>query len=369
MNVPCRTAGAGSIRSALLLHAALFVCLTGAACAPEQEAPPEIVRPVKLLVLQASGGEETFEFPGTVAAAQHAEMAFEVPGKITDLPVTQGQAVEKGQVLARLDPREYQSRADAASARERATRATCTRQEKLFKEGVVSAQQLDVARKDYEVAKAEADSARKSVEDTILRAPFSGRIARTIKQDYKNVQAKEVVLVLQDDGHLEISVDVPERLVARARPGLSIAERNARMKSHAVIPSLPDQTIPLQLKEFATEADPVTRTYEVTFQFQPPPGVSMMPGMTARVYISTPRQDKTAEGICVPIQAVITDEHNLPCVWRIDPEAMTARRTPVALGDMAGDEIAIRSGLRSGDTIVVSGVHQLRDGMPVKPVQ
>lgn len=369
MNVRSRNADAGSMRSALLLYAAILVCLTGAACAPEQEVPPEIARPVKLLLVQASGAEETFEFPGTVAAAQSAEMAFEVSGRIIDLPVTQGQVVEKGQMLARLDPREYQARADAAAARERATRATYERQHTLFTEGVVSAQQLDVVRKDYEVARAEADSARKSVEDTTLRAPFSGRIARTIKQDYKNVQAKEVVLVLQDDGHLEISVDVPERLAARARPGLSIAERNARMKSHATIPSLPDQTIPLQLKEFATEADPVTRTYEVTFQFQPPPGVSMMPGMTARVYISTPRRDAAAHGICVPIQAVVTDAHNRPFVWRIDLTAMTAQRTPVVLGDMAGGEIAIRSGLSSGDTIAVSGVHQLRDGMPVKPIQ
>jgi len=335
----------------------------------EEPAPEEAsVRAVKILEMGAGGQQETREYPGQISAAQTANLAFEVAGKIIELPVKEGQAVAEGEVLAKLDPRDYEANRTAAAAREKAARADYDRAKALFDKEVISKQQLDTAQRNYEVAKADADAARKSVEDTLLRAPFAGKIARKLVDDFKNVKAKEPIITLQDDSHLEIVVNAPESDLARVRPGQTLEERTANsslIQPLVFVSSIPDRGFPARLKELATTADPVTRTYAVTFTFDNPTDVSVFPGMTARVRIN--RQAQGGEnGFWLPSEAVRTDASGEAFVWIIEREGMTARRTPVTLGALADNRVRILSGLKAGDWVAVSGVHQLREGVQVR---
>lgn len=325
------------------------------------------VRPVKMFTVGGASGIKTLEYPGTVAASRDAQIGFEVPGRIVELSVSEGQRVEKGAVLARLDARDFQTAVDAEKARKELARADYNRYRELYVEDAVSQQELEVKRRNFEVADANWKTSRKALEDTYLRAPFAGQVARKLVDEFANVQAKQPVLLLQDASDLEVVVAIPEADWARAKPGLTLAERTARLQPRVVVNSLPDRSFPANLKEFSTAADPVTRTYEARIAFEKPDDVMIQVGMTAKVVITIPDDAKAGGGggLSVPSSAVTADENGNSYVWIVNEAEMTVSRAPVTLGDLSGGEAEILDGLSAGDAIAVSGVHHLRDGMVV----
>jgi multidrug efflux pump subunit AcrA (membrane-fusion protein) len=214
-------------------------------------------------------------------------------------------------------------------------------------------------------AEARRKEAEKAYEDTILRAPFAGVVGRKLVVDFANVQAKQPILVLQDTSHLEMVVNVPERDFAvgpRATPALD--ELTERLQPFIVVSSLPDRKFPARLKELATAADPVTRTFAVTFRFATPEDVNVLPGMTAKVVV---RAAGTAgDRTLIPAHAAGGASDGEAFVWLVDPDAMTVTRRPVTLGPLQGDQVEVRSGLVAGDVVAISGVALLRDGMQVR---
>ena len=130
-----------------------------------------------------------------------------------------------------------------------------------------------------------------------------------------------------------------------------------------IISAIPNRTFPAQIKEFASKADPETRTFQVTLIFDSPEDVSVLPGMTARVRV---KSQALSEKVRIPATAALTDENGKTFVWKLDPDSMTVRRTPVELGPLSGSEVEVHTGLSKGDQVAISGVHQLREGMVVR---
>ncbi|MDH3690392.1 MAG: efflux RND transporter periplasmic adaptor subunit [Gammaproteobacteria bacterium] len=329
---------------------------------PVEQAP--VVRPVKIVTIGETGEATTRELPGTIKATQNADMGFEVPGKITEFLVKEGQRVEKTDVLARLDDRDYQADLDQAKASSRKAQADLQRSLRIYEEdpGAISTSKIDTDRKAVDVAEAQVRKAAKAVEDTVLRAPFAGLMARKLVEDFQNVQAKEPVLVLQDISQLEIEVSVPERDMTRGATKRTVEEITQRAQPQVQISSLPGRSFPARVKEFATNADPVTRTFQVRLTFEPPEDVAILPGMTARVTVKVVRDDK----IRLPSHATFADADGKPNVWLVDPESMKVQRRPVALGELTGGEVQIIEGVAAGDQVAISGVSQLREGAQVR---
>jgi RND family efflux transporter MFP subunit len=352
---------------------ALGLCFAAAAaltgCGSEPAPTPPVARPVKILTIDPDGVVETREFSGTISAAQHSEMAFEVPGKIVEFPVVEGQIVKKGDLLVRIDPRDMASLADVDTAKVRLAKAEYDRQRKLFEANVSSQQELDRAKRAYEVALAKSHGSAKGLEDTELFALFDGVVAKKLVKDFENVLAKQPVLILQDTTNLEIDVTIPEADAVTSNKGLTLEQRTARVKPVVIVTSLPDRSFPAQITEYSTTADPVTRTFSATARFDPPEDVSIRPGMTATVRIHVPPDVRNAvgmSGISIPASAALTDETGHAFVWLVEPGSMTVKRTPVELGSLSGDRVFVSSGLASGQQIAISGVHHLRDGMLVR---
>ena len=356
---------AGRRRSRLLPSLALGLIATACGEAPVEQAP--VARPVKILTVGSTGGGVTIEYPGTISAAQHADMAFEVPGRITEFDVNEGQKVSKGTVLARLDARDFEAARDRQAATLKAAEAQYERTQALYETDAASLQDLEVARRNADMAEANLRTARKALEDTVLRAPFAGRVAKKLVEDFQNVQAKQPVLMLQDTSSLEIVINVPEGDSVRATAGLSPEEQTEQNQPVVIVSSLPDRRFPARLKEFATIADPVTRTFEATLAFSPPDDAVVQPGMTARIVVTPPaaKLGGTA-GIAIPSSAVVSDDQGAAFVWVVDPQTMQVSRRPVKLGELSGSRVGIRSGLGDGDWIALSGVHQLQAGMAVR---
>jgi RND family efflux transporter MFP subunit len=348
-------------RSALVLIG-LSLILIACEKAPVEEKP--IVRPVIIQTMGAAGLMGRQEYPGTIRAFQHAEMGFEVHGRIIEFRVKEGDEVTQGEILARLDDRDYQAQLKATQASLRKAQADLTRSLNVYKEdpGAISKETIDRDRRAVEVDQAQVEVAQKAVEDTELRAPFAGRMARKLVEDFQNVQAKEPVLILQDTSTLEIEVNVPERDMVHVDPNRSKEEITASIQPEVFVSALPDRSFPARIKEFATTADPVTRTFAVRLLFDNPRGVTILPGMTARVRITIDRERAWS----VPVTAAQADDSGKPYVWKVDPDTMTVSRVPVELGDMSGDRVYVDSGLAEGELVAVSGVAELREGMKVR---
>jgi RND family efflux transporter MFP subunit len=254
-----------------------------------------------------------------------------------------------------------------AQAAYNAAESIYNRYQGLLEVGAASAQAFDVAQRNFEVAAAQLETATKGLNDTRLIAPFAGRVSRTYVDNFSNVQAKQAIILLQDISMLEVIVNVPEQDWQRAGPDLTLAQRTERTRPRVSISSAPGREFPAVLTEYATAADPVTRTFEARLRFDPPDDISLLPGMTAEVSIDIPEDALGASAaVWIPAVAVLADDAGNATVWNVDAATMQVNRTIVEVGTLSGADIRILSGLEQGDRIAVSGVHNLREGMEVR---
>jgi multidrug efflux pump subunit AcrA (membrane-fusion protein) len=156
--------GAGQLALCFAFGIAVLACGEE----PAEQAP--VARPVKILEIGAGGSAARLEYPGEISAAQHSEMAFEVPGKIIEFPVREGQEVEKGTLLARLDPRDFDAELGKAEANAAQAKSDYERFKTLYEQGVEAQATLEDKQRRYEVALADLETTRKAVEDTRLVA-------------------------------------------------------------------------------------------------------------------------------------------------------------------------------------------------------
>ncbi len=338
----------------------LALALPTLGCVRDEAAPErEVVRPVKIITYGEAGSRRRFQYPGQVYANQTVEVAFEVKGKLSELPVAKGQEVRAGDLLARLDQRDFRNQLLQAEAAFEEAIATQKRYEEAARTRAVSPREVDEARARARISEAEVRIKQKALEDSEIRADFDGIVADRYVDNFQNVVAKSPVLLLQDISVLEIRVNVPESDVANPSD-------TGGGRLSAVFDALPGRTFDLQVKEIVTEADPVTQTYAVTLMMPNPGGAGLLPGMTATVTWEPDSGD--ADGLAtVPAAAVVGQAGRKPSVWIIDPQAMTAERREVEVGSIVGgDQIQILSGLEKGERIAAAGAHHLTEGMKVR---
>ena len=350
-----------------VIQAALALLLVG--CGAEVEQQAEVIRPVRVFELGGSDGSGGLEYPGAVSSAQEAQLSFEVDGQIIEFPILEGQSVSAGQVLARIDPRDYEARRNADQASRNQALADYERFQDLYSADAVSLQDLEVSRRQYEVSESRLEITQKAVDDTELRALFSGIVARTLVEAFENVRAKQPVLLLQTGTGLQMRVSMPERDIVFAPRGLGVTEINQRANPQVEIASLPGRRFPARVTEFATAADPVTRTFRLTVSFDPPQDAQVFPGMTGKVVVDPQFTASEAGRYWLPSAAVVASDTGEWYVWRIDPTTMQVSRVAVEAGAMSGADIEISGELDVGDLIATSGAQRLREGMTVSRAQ
>jgi RND family efflux transporter MFP subunit len=352
------------------LAAVMLTTFLLVACGEAEQPEKEIVRPVKLMTLGGDGAAATVEYPGEISAVRSVELGFEVPGKIVELPISDGLAVKKGALLGKLDDTDYVAARDGAEANRKAAQSAYTRAKNILDQGAGSQAEVDAKERDIDIAKQQLKQSQKAMNDTLLKAPFTGKVARKMADNFQNVQAKQAILLLEDISSLELDVDVPEQDFVRMKPGLTLAQRTARGKPEIQVSTIAGRSFAARLKSFKTSADPVTRTYEATFAFDNPSDVNLLPGMTAKVILHIPAdaEKATEGGFLIPAAAAIADTDGSAYVWRYDADSSQVTRATVTLGEMSADSVRVLSGLESGDRIAVSGAAHLQEGMKVKPL-
>ena len=211
------------------------------------------------------------------------------------------------------------------------------------------------------MARANLEDARNALKDTTLVAPFSGVIAKRYVENYEKVQEKQPIVYLQLIDQLEILIDVPELLMAqfRATPTVEVT---------AEFDAVAGEAYPLTVKEFSTDADPATQTYQVVMEMKQPDEANILPGMTAKVTATAGEDSVGGISILVPAIAVLNGSDNKDYLWLFERESRTVKKVAVKIGRLEGSKnVLIEEGLEGGEEIVIAGVTKLHDGMKVRP--
>ena len=364
-------------RMVFVVIAALVLFLAACGKEKEEKAAKEVVRPVKMMTVTSSADAVQLKFPGMVRAAKRADLAFQVGGTLRQFPVDEGQLVKEGQLIGQLDQRDFknalrnaQGQLEKAKAAQESAQSEYHRILRIQKQDpgaasesmvVLRREALDSSMAEIDSAQAAVDTARDQLGYTTLRAPFGGVVSKRYVDNYQEIRAKEPIVSLDDVSSVEILVDLPELLVAKFTEG-----SETQVQVVAEFAAAPGKQYPLTVKERAKRADPKTQTYQVVFQMPQPHDINVLPGMTATVTGSARMREETKEVFIVPDIAVVADATGNPNVWVVDKESLKVHPRPVRTGELTGtDSIEIIDGLKSGETIAISGVSRLREGMQV----
>ncbi len=359
----------------------LVVAMAGCKDSDDPPPPTDVVRPVKTLVVTAPGTTAGVELPGQVRASRQADLAFqEVDGRLVELPIAgrKGKEVMKGELLAQIDPTGFESALQSAegslgeaySAMDlaRAEQERMAKMKKVTPE-LVSDSMLERTRGRLKQAatrlktlETEVEEAEELLENSSLRAPFTGVITRVLVKNQQDVEAGKPIVSLQSSTHLEVLVEAPETMMAAAQSlGLNSISASVRF------PSTPGTEFPLVLKDAAPNADPATKTHQIVLEMPKPEGHELPPGMTGTVTLSGKEPGIGKTRILIPAIAVLTDPGGVNYVWLVNPAELRVQRREVQIGRLASsDQIQILAGLEGGERIVVAGVMHLAEGRQVR---
>ncbi|GLQ33294.1 efflux RND transporter periplasmic adaptor subunit [Litoribrevibacter albus] len=336
-------------------------------CDKEIPVKKDIIRPAKLLMLGEANSASIRNFPGEVEASDQSVLAFRVAGELKKLPVKAGQKVEKGQLLAQLDPTDYQLQVDDRQARFDLAKVEYNRFKKMLEKKLVAISTVDQKKAQYLSTKSALDLAKQDLAYTKLTAPFAGVVSKVLVENHQNIQAQQVILHLQSDNVLTISFQLPESMIAHL---------NTEARDYQPVITFdanPGNTYLASYKEHSTEADPQTLSYEVQLEMEMPTDFNVLPGMTANVAMDM-RIISTAvlPDYQIPSSAVFsydtqTADSKVRNVWKIDPDNHTAHLAEVQVGQLTSAGIEVFGGLKPGDIIVTAGVTNIKEGMQVRP--
>lgn len=347
------------------------ILLSLAACDRETPAPEEIIRPVRFEQVFFSGGQRTRTFTGVAQAGQQIDLSFKIGGTVQRVVVKMGDAVQAGEVLAELDPKDtilQMEEAEASLRRQQADArnadANYQRIEALYESNNTSISELDAARAKAETARAAVRSAQKGYElakrqarYTRLSSPVDGAVAEKRISENENVQAGQTVLVLSAGTRPEVQVSIPEVLIAKVKEGDTVQVK---------FDALPGESFPAAVREVGISATGGGATYPVTVRLLGQ-NEDIRPGMAAEVaFLFGDRDDRLR--ILVPAKAIGEDIHG-KYAFVVEPSENglgIAKRVKVTSGALTRDGLEIFEGVRDGDYLITAGVHKLLDGQKVK---
>jgi len=320
------------------------------------------VRPAKLITVGQSQQAGLLSFPAVVHSKQLSLLSFGVGGAVDELLVVEAQKVMKGDVLATLDKRDLQAQLTSARAQFENANTEYQRALRLIKEDAISRSKLEERKSKRDVNKSQLDTAEKALQDAILIAPYTGSIAKVSIEKRQAVKSGEAAITLLGKGGLEARINLPSSLVTKPSD-----RKKQSDDSFLVLEAAPSQHIPVLFKEASLEADAVTQTIEVTFSFDAPESIVVLPGMNAVVWVKDPSKKGTAgTGISIPLTAISVDGDQ-KYVWVVDAGSQLVTRRKITVEEGVGINLNVVTGLTVGETIVAAGVSYLSEGMKVRP--
>lgn len=314
-------------------------------------APPDVN--VVTLVMEPFDMFDRMRLPGVVAPWVKFNIAAEVRGQVIEKRVEKGAYVKEGDVVAMIDPRDYEIALDAARATYNATLASKNRIEKLYRQQLAPLSQLDDITAQLERFKAEMDSAALNISRCTIRSPISGIINNDYidRGQYLNF-ADPVAEVMQMD-RVKVGVGIPESDVTAVR---GVDDFEVRFDA------LGGKSYPARKHFLARSSDPMARLYDLELAIDNP-DEEILPDMFARVEIV---KKQARDALAVPLYAIIpVNNHQIVYVL----SGGTAKARQIETGIQEGWMMQVTDGLYPGEQVIVVGHRRVSDGQKVNAVR
>lgn len=336
-----------ALSGSLLALAALVSngCQPGGGGGPPAEPTMEVViaQPARQMV------EDILSAVGTVEANERVTIQPEVPGLIEEIRFAEGERVEQGQILFRMESRTEAAAMLQAQAELRLARSNLERARTLVDTLAVSAQELDQLESVLDVRTALLKTEEERLAKRTLTAPFTGIVGPRLVSAGQYVGAGTPLVTLVDDAQVKVSCRLPERQSALVRLG-----QPARLR----VAAWPDTTFTGRVDLLDAVVDPATRTLAVRV-LAPNPDFRLKAGMFARVELVV---QSRPESLVIPEAALVPSLQQFSVYQVRDGRA---HLRPIQLGVRLPGLVEVRNGLAADTRIVVSGVQKLVDGMKV----
>jgi multidrug efflux system membrane fusion protein len=345
-----------------------IVLLGLTACGAEQ--PVESPRPA--LVVHPGGGAEAAlsAYAGEVRAREESPLSFRVGGNLVRRNVDAGARVQKGEVLALLDPGDFALQAQAAQAQLAAADADLVRARgdrdryaKLVGDKLISQSAYDAQVAAYKAAEGQARAARAQMDVmrnqegySQLRAPRDGVIASRQAEAGQVVAAGQTVFILAADGGREVAIGLPENRISDFSVGQPVMVE---------LWNAPGQRLPGTIREIAPAADAQTRTYAARVSLVGDAQQQVELGQSARVYV---QENGSKAALKLPLSAIQRGDEGRTTVWIVDPATGKVQAQVVQLGRYGEASVPVLGGVKASDWVVAAGGHLLREGQTVVPV-
>lgn len=344
--------------------AAALLALTIVGC--DEPAPPAPqARPVRTVTVEGRAAGETVSLTGQIRARDQANLAFRIDGRVIERPVSLGDVIEAGQVVARLDLQDQQNmlrtaRANLAAAEAARTQARLAfrRQQELLQGGWTPRARFDEAQQALRTTEAQVDSAQAQLriaEDqrgyTTLSADAAGTVTAVGAEPGEVVRAGQMIVRLAREGGRDAVFDVPGHII-RTGPRDPVVQ--------IALSEDPNVTATGRIREVAPQADPATRTFQVKVTISDPPEAMRLGAtVTGRVQFEAPA------GVALPAGA-LTRSNGRAAVWVVDPQHRTVSLRAVEVARFDPGSVVVSQGLEAGEVVVTAGTHVLRPGQPVR---
>lgn len=361
----------------LVVGASAFALYTNIARKPQAA---KIIPIVRTYTVGNAATAATATYPGEVRGRYESQLAFQVAGKIAARMVNVGDSVQAGQVLLALDPKDVNQSVEAASAQLASARASyklaadnAARYRSLYAQGAVSEAirdqyntQLEAASATLRQAQAQANVSSNQLGYTQLVSDTAGVVTALNGEVGQVVGAGTPIATVVRSGEREVQISVPE--------GANVSLGQQASVSFWALPGVEATG---HVREIASMADPVTRTYKVCVAVPDLPKAAKL-GMTAKVSLgnnhdnttnSTHRKGDTqasasAPTFTLPAQALY-QVNNKTQVWLVQENK--AKLVDVVVAGYAGNDVIISQGLSKGDRVITAGLAKLVPEQEVRP--
>ena len=294
---------------------------------------------------------------GRISSKKEIKLSFKINGIIRNIYVDEGQAVKKGQLLARLDLSEIESQVRQARSGFEKVKRDLERAEDLYKEKAVTLEQLQNIQTAHQVAKSQLEVAEFNLRYSEIHAPSKGRILRRLMEENEMVSAgMPIFFFASTDRDWILRAGVSDRDLVRLR---------LNDPAVLVFDAYPGETFQARVSEIAESSDPMTGTYEVELKVDPT-DKKLVSGFVAQVDISPSSKEMYS---VIPIEAMVEADGRQGFVFAVDKTTNRAKRIPMTIGFLFQDKVAVSAGLEDISFVVTEGAPYLIEGTQVKIVE
>jgi len=319
------------------------------AAGPDGPEMPVVAIPVRAMVIASASLNDFINVSGTTAATDEVLISSETAGRIKSILFKEGDFVNKGSILVRLDDDELKAQYNRLKVQMELNQKIAERLWGLYEKEGVSLQEYEIAAAELEKSKAELALLEVQLEKRIIRAPFSGRLGLKQVSEGSFLAPGAGIVKLVSLNPIKIEFSVPEKYSPQIKPGNMVEFQTEgvagilRATVDAVDPSI----------------DAATRTFRIKATAPNPKG-QILPGAFANVKLSLNQYD---QAIMIPTEAVIPEMGGKKVF--IFRNGM-ARATEVTTGIRQESKVQIVKGLMPGDTVITTGILQLKPDAPVR---